>query len=149
MTPPIGRIATVVLLQVTAITLALAVVPIVHTKVIREQVVVPAVTIAQETHKAPDTPQVPVEELPVLMVNQTAVTNVRTATALQAILTIVGITVTAVDAAAVGAAVITMALAVLTALQAVPIVLQAVVQVVQAVQAIAVQVRHRHVDHAN
>lgn len=133
MTLPIGRTATVVLPQVTAIILARAAVLIVLMKVIREREVGRAVTTAQEIPKARVIPQVHAVEQHVRTANQTAVINARMAAALQAILTIAGTTViaTAVDAVA-GAAVITAALAALTVLQAVA--QAAVVQVQAAVR---------------
>jgi hypothetical protein len=146
MTLPIGPIATVVLPQVTAITLALAEDLIAPMKVIRERAAEPTAITTQEIHKARVIRQVHAAEQLVPMVNQTAaltVTNVHTVPALQAILTIAGITVT-VDEAAAGGAMTTAGLAAPTVLQAVPIALQAAAVAVQATAALL-----HHADHVN
>lgn len=143
MTPPIGRTATVVLPQVTAIILALAAVPIVLMKVIREREVGRVVTIAQEIPKTRVIPQVHAVEQLVATANQTAVTNALIAP--QAILTIAGTIITVIAAeAAVGAAVTTVDPAVLTVLQAAVAQAAAVVQV-----QVQVAVRRPHADLVN
>lgn len=130
MTQRIGAIALILQLA-TAITLALAVVPIVHTKVIRERVVVPVVIIIQEVHKARVILQAHAVERHVPTANQTPATNAHITTDLIAILITAGTIVTTIVDVAAGAAI--------TAAHGVLIVLQVV-----AVEVAAVAVAHLH-----
>ena len=136
MTQRIGAVTRILQLAI-AITLALVAELIARMKGIRELVVVPAVIITREIHKAQVTLQARVVGLLVPTGNQTPATNAHITTALIAIIIIAGTIVIAIAGVAAGAVTITVALVAAAAL----LVVQAQVAVVEVAAQVVVQLR--------